>query len=164
MIIGLFPRPVVCGWCGYPVITALGLDPSCIVRPLSAPDPAGPLPPSCPVLPGARYPGWPKALCPVSSGSPCPLGDLVEGLASLLWVCCALGPSFPNYLLHCNSWWSGSLLFVRNSCTLYLNAFVLNIAHFCSAILGDIIFLELIQALVHWTLPYCVFSHCSRAV
>ena len=38
--------------------------------------------------------------------------------------------------------------------------FVLNIAHFCSAILGD----SMIQALVHWSLPYWGFSHCSRAV
>ena len=139
MIIGLFPCPVVCGWCGYPVITAVGLDPSCIVRPLSAPDPGGPLPPSCPVLPGARYPGWPKALCPVSSGSPCPLGGLVEGCLVFCWCVVLWGNHFLiiYYLLHCNSWWTGSLLWVRNPCSLCLNAFVLNIAHFCSAILGD---------------------------
>ena len=53
MIIGLFPRPVVCGCCGYPVITAVGLDPGCPGGPLSAPDPGGPLAPSCPVWPGA---------------------------------------------------------------------------------------------------------------
>ena len=43
--IGLFSRPVVCGWCSYPVITAIGLDPGCPGGPLSAPDPGGPLAP-----------------------------------------------------------------------------------------------------------------------
>ena len=44
MIIGLFPRPVVCEWCGYPVCTAVGpflVDPGCPGMPLSVPDPGG---------------------------------------------------------------------------------------------------------------------------
>ena len=67
---------------------------------------------------------------------PVPLGSPVEGLASFVGCDVLWGPSFPNYLLHCNSWCSGSLLFVRHPCALHLNAFVLNIAHFCSAIFG----------------------------
>ena len=37
---------------------------------------------------------------------------------------------------------------VRNPCALHLNAFVLNIVHICSAILGGIIFLEYESSLV----------------
>ena len=39
--IGLFLCPVAYGWWGYPVITAVGLDPCCPGGPLSAPDPGG---------------------------------------------------------------------------------------------------------------------------
>ena len=40
------PLPDVCGWCGYPVITAVG--PFLLLS-----DPGGPLAPFCPVWPGA---------------------------------------------------------------------------------------------------------------
>ena len=53
MIIGLFPRPVVCGWYSYPVFTAVALDPECPGGPLSAPDPGVPLTSSSPVWPSA---------------------------------------------------------------------------------------------------------------
>ena len=41
--IGLFPHPVACGRCGYPVITAIGLDLGCPGGPLLALDPGGSL-------------------------------------------------------------------------------------------------------------------------
>ena len=68
--IGLFPRPVVCGWCGYPVITALGLGPGCTGGPLSAPDPGGRWP--LPVLLGPVLgdPGRPCFLGPLESPGP----------------------------------------------------------------------------------------------
>ena len=81
MVIGLFPCPVVCGWCGYPVLVPL--DPALWTRvvltghyqPLTL---VGRWP--LPVLfgPALGDPGW--------SMVPCPLGGLVEGLASLLWM------------------------------------------------------------------------------
>ena len=82
MIIGMFPLPVVCGWCGYPVTTAVGLDPGCRGGPLSAPDPGGGWP--LPVLfsPVLGDPGRPCVLG--SLESPCPLDSPVEGLARLL--------------------------------------------------------------------------------
>ena len=43
------PPPCCLGWHGYPVITAVGLDPRCPGRPFSAPDPGEPLAPFCPV-------------------------------------------------------------------------------------------------------------------
>ena len=54
------------------------MDKGCADRPLSAPDPGGPL--ALPVLfgPALGDPGWSMVLCP--------LGGLVEGLASLLWM------------------------------------------------------------------------------
>ena len=52
MIIGLFPHPVVCGWCSYSVFTAIGLDPGRPGGPLSAPGPGGPLAPFLPCLAG----------------------------------------------------------------------------------------------------------------
>ena len=83
MIIGLLPSPVVCGWCGYPVIIAVGpflLDPGCPGGPLSAPDPGGPLSPFLSFLARCLVddPGRPCFLCP--------LGGPVEGLARLLWM------------------------------------------------------------------------------
>ena len=40
-------------------------------------------------------PGWPMVLCPLG---PCQLGSPVEGLASLQWLWCALGATFPYCL------------------------------------------------------------------
>ena len=87
MIIGLFPLPVVCGWCVYSVITAVGLfllDPGCPGGPLSAADSGGGWP--LPILFGLVLgdPGRPCVLGPLES--PCVLGSPVEGLASLQWV------------------------------------------------------------------------------
>ena len=93
-----------------------------------------------PVLfgPALADPGWPMVLCPLC------LPVLWVALLRGWLVCCGCdvlwGPSFPNYLLHCNSWWSGSLLFVRHPCALHLNAFVLNIDTYCSAILEELYF------------------------
>ena len=134
--------PVVCGWCGYPVITAVGpflLDPECHGRPLSAPDPGGPLDPflSC-FFPVPGDPIRPWVLCPLS------LPVLWAALLRGWFVCCGCDvlwrPSFPNYLLHCNSWCSGSLLFVRNPCALHFNGFVLNIIHILLCFFEEIYF------------------------
>ena len=64
--IGLFPRHVVCGWCGYHVFTAIWLDTGCPDGPLSAPDPGGGW--NLPVLFGLVLgdPGRPCVLCPLS--------------------------------------------------------------------------------------------------
>ena len=66
-MIDMFPLPVVCGRCGYPVFTAVG--PFLFDRPLSAPGPGGGWPPTCPVWPGA---GWSR---------------LANGHVSSAWLC-----------------------------------------------------------------------------
>ena len=108
MILVLSPPPVVCGWRGYPVITAVGpflSDLGCFGSNYQSLTLVGHWP--LPVLFGHVPGGWSRqALCPVSSVL---LGGLLRGW--LVWCGCdvLLGTSFPNYLLHCNSWWSGVL-------------------------------------------------------
>ena len=92
----LFPLPVVCGWCGYPAITAVGLGPGCPVGPglswwaIISPWSwwaVGPLPVLFGPVPGD--PGRPYVLGPLESS--CPLDSPVEGLARQQWKWCALG-------------------------------------------------------------------------
>ena len=133
MIIGLFPRPVVCGWCGYPVITAVGLDPVCPGGPLSAPDPGGPLAPSCPVWPGAWWSR--QALCPGSSWVSLSFGWPCWGAgSSTVDVVCFGGHHFLIIyytVIHPDLESLGIVqVNLRNPCILHLKDFVLNIAHF----------------------------------
>ena len=146
MIIGLFPRPVVCGWCGYPVITVVGLDPGCPGGPLSASDPGGPLAPSCPVWPGAWWSR--QAMCPGSSWvSLSHWVALLRGWLVSLDVMCFGGHHF---LIIYNTVWihpeleSFGIVQVnlRNPGILHLKAFVLYLAPFLLCYFGRIIFLE----------------------
>ena len=134
----LFPLPVVSG--GTVILSSLPLGWTLVVL-------AGHFQPLILVSrwllsvlfnPALADPGWPMDLGPLVPGV------LWVALLRGWLVCCGCdvlcGPSFPNYLLYCNSWWSGSLLFARNSCALHLNAFVLNIAHILLCILRKYIF------------------------
>ena len=78
------PLPDGCGWCGYPVITAVGLDLGFLGGPLSAPDRGGPLAPFLSCFAWCWVSRLANGL--VSSVSPCPLGGPVEGPVSLRWM------------------------------------------------------------------------------
>ena len=141
MIIGLFARPVVCGWCGYPVINAVGLDPGCPGGPLSAPDPCGLLAPFLSCL----------ALCLVIQA--CLVSWVFLSLPVLGWPCRGAGSSAVDvmcfeghhFLIIYYTVIHGDLdpyCSVRHPCALHLYAFVLYIAPFLLCYFGRIIFLE----------------------
>ena len=134
--------------------------------PLSAPDPGGPLAPSCPVWPCAWWSR--QAMCPGSSRVSLSFGWPRWGAgSSAVDVMCFEGHYF---LIIYNTVWihpdleSLVIVQVNGIHALHLNAFVLNLAPILLCYFGRYIFRVWFRPVVHWTLPYLGFSHCISAV